>query len=100
MATSLNSSERNEQHDMAEIMKAVAHPDRLAILNLLCRKRSKRLMVKAIYEQLGLQQPIVSRHLNILKNAGVVKRVREGQKTFYRLCNEKKSVQSISKCFC
>ncbi len=95
-----DNTDKNDKHNMAEIMKAVAHPDRLAILNLLCKKKSKKLMVKTIYEELGLQQPIVSRHLNILKNAGVVKRLQEGQKTFYCLCNEKKSVQSISKCFC
>jgi len=100
MTTPLNNTEKNEQHVMAEIMKAIAHPDRVAILSLLCRKKSKKLMVKTIYEELGLQQPIVSRHLNIMKNAGVVKRLQEGQKTFYCLCNEKKFVQSLSKCFC
>ena len=91
---------QNDNYDMAEIMKAVAHPDRLAILNLLCKQKKKTLMVKDIYEELGLQQPIVSRHLNILKNAGVVKRLQEGQKTFYCLCNEKKTIQALSKCFC
>ena len=99
MTTALNNRDKNDQRDMAEIMKAVAHPDRLAILNLLHKKKSKRLMVKTIYEELGLQQAIASRHLNILKNAGVVKRLQKGQKTFYCLCNEKKSVQSLSRCF-
>jgi DNA-binding transcriptional ArsR family regulator len=91
---------KNEQQDMAEIMKAAAHPDRLAILHLLHKKRSKRLSVKTIYCELGMHQAIASRHLNILKNAGVVKRLQEGQKTYYCLCNEKKSVQSLSKCYC
>ena len=85
---------------MAEIMKAVAHPDRLAILNLLCKKKTKRLMVKTIYEELGLQQPIVSRHLNILKSAGVVPRLPEGQKIYYCLCMDKKNIVSLMKCFC
>ncbi len=85
---------------MAEIMKAVAHPDRLAILNLLCKKKTKRLMVKTIYEELGLQQPIVSRHLNILKSAGVVRRLPEGQKIYYCLCMDKKNIVSLMKCFC
>lgn len=85
---------------MAEILKAVAHPDRLAILGLLCKNSEKRLAVKVIYEKLNMQQPIVSRHLNILKNAGVVRRLQEGQKCFYSLCFEKKAVQTISGFFC
>jgi len=92
--------DKNDNQDMAEMMKAVAHPDRIAILNLLYRNRSKKLMVKAICEKLGLQQPIVSRHLNILRNAGVVKRLQEGQKAFYCLCTEKKSIRALSKCLC
>jgi DNA-binding transcriptional ArsR family regulator len=85
---------------MAEILKAVAHPDRLAILGLLRRSGEKRLAVKVIYEKLSMQQPIVSRHLNILKNAGVVRRLQEGQKCFYSLCYEKNVVETISGFFC
>lgn len=85
---------------VAEILKAVAHPDRLAILGLLCKSSEKRLVVKVIYEKLSMQQPIVSRHLNILKNAGVVRRLQEGQKCYYSLCYEKKAVETISGFFC
>ncbi len=91
---------KDEMQIMAEILRAAAHPDRLAILNLLCNPKNEKLTVKTIYEKLNLQQPIVSRHLNILKSAGVVRRSKEGQKIYYCLCMEKKTVESLSKCFC
>ena len=85
---------------IAEILKAIAHPDRLVILGLLCKSSEKRLTVKVIYEKLSMQQPIVSRHLNILKTAGVVTRLQEGKKCFYSLCYEMKAVETISGIFC
>lgn len=91
---------RPDMKNMAEILKAIAHPDRLAILALLCENKSDGLSVKNIYEKLSLQQPVTSRHLNILKGAGVVRRLQEGQKISYCLCMEKKNVESLSRCFC
>ena len=89
-----------DMYCMAEIMKAMGHPDRLAMLKLLCKNQAEGLSVKTIYEKLSLQQPVVSRHLSILKNAGVVRRVQEGRKTCYCLCNDKKNIESLLKCFC
>ena len=83
----------------AELIKAIAHPERLAILNLLCMTREDALTVKTIYEKLGLQQPVASRHLNILKNAGVVNRMRQGQYVCYCVCNEKMGVKALLGCF-
>ena len=101
MANNTNTkTNRGEMQNMAEILKAAAHPDRLAILNLLSKPKNQKLTVKMIYEKLNLRQPIVSRHLNILKHAGVVRRAQEGQKIYYCLCMEKKTIESLSKCFC
>ena len=91
---------RDEMQNIAEIMKAMAHSDRLAILKLLCKSKVEGLTVKTIYEKLRLQQPVVSRHLNILKSAGVVRRLQEGQKINYCLCMDKKNIESLLKCFC
>jgi len=91
---------KDEMQNMAEIMKAMAHSDRLAILKLLCRNQAEGLTVKTIYEKLRLKQPAVSRHLNILKGAGVVRRLQEGQKIYYCLCMDKKNIESLLKCFC
>lgn len=86
--------------DIAEMLKAMAHPDRLAILKLLSNNSGKGFTVKFIYENLKMQQPIVSRHLNILKSAGVVSRKQEGQKIYYCICMEKKAIESLTKCLC
>ena len=92
--------DKDEMQNMAEVMKAMAHSDRLAILKLLCKNQADGLTVKTIYEKLQLQQPIVSRHLNILKSAGVVRRIQEGQKISYCLCIDKKNIGLLLKCFC
>ena len=86
--------------DIAEMLKAMAHPDRLSILKLLSNKFDKGLTVKVIYEKLKMQQPIASRHLNILKSAGVVSRKQEGKKIYYCICRKKKAVESLTKCLC
>lgn len=99
MAKNTN-SKKNELHNMAEIMKAMAHSDRLAIVKLLCKNQVEGLMVKTIYEKLHLEQPVASRHLNILKSAGVVRRLQEGKKINYCLCTDKKNIESLLKCFC
>jgi DNA-binding transcriptional ArsR family regulator len=88
-----------EMHDAAEMLKAMAHSDRLAILKLLCKNQADGLSVKTIYEKLQLQQPVVSRHLNILKNAGIVRRIQVGQKINYCLCMGKSTIESLVKCF-
>ena len=101
MAKNANrTNDSSEMQNLAEVLKAAAHPHRLAILKLLCKTKDEKLTVKTIYEKLKLQQPVVSRHLNILKNAGIVRRLQEGQKIYYCLCMEKKNIESLSGCFC
>jgi ArsR family transcriptional regulator len=95
-----NKTNKDEMQNVAEKMKAMAHSDRLAILKLLCHNPAEGLTVKTIYEKLRLQQPVVSRHLNILKSAGVVRRLHEGKKINYCLCMDKKNIESLLKCFC
>jgi DNA-binding transcriptional ArsR family regulator len=66
-----------------EIMRAVAHPIRLSIVDLLSEKGP--LSVSDIHNQLGIEQAIASHHLGILRNKGVVDSQREGKKTIYEL---------------
>ena len=82
---------RNDVNDLADMIKSIAHPERLQILNLMCNSGSAgpgRLSVKNIYETLKLEQSIVSRHLGIMKRGGFLKKEVEGRKTYYCL-NEK-----------
>ena len=86
--------------EIAEIMKAMAHNERLSIARLLCQNPDGGLTVKAIYERLKLPQPIASRHLAIMKNAGVVKRSWQGQSIYYCLCLNNRHIENLLNCFC
>ena len=53
----------------ASKLKAISHPVRIAILELLSKEK---MCVTDIYEQLGLGQATTSHHLNILRTNGVL----------------------------
>lgn len=66
-----------------ELLRAVAHPIRLSIIQLL--DKEEQLNVNRIYAQLKMEQSITSQHLKVLRDAGVVKTNREGKMIFYTL---------------
>lgn len=84
----------------ASMLKAMAHPMRIAILKHL--EGSKRLTVTEIHELLGIEQSTTSHHLGILKDKGVLCSQREGKNTFYYLKYEilSKIVDSLESCTC
>ncbi len=67
----------------ASKLRAIAHPMRIAIIDLLNEKA--KLSVTEIYSALDIEQASASHHLNILKNKGVLVSKREGKKIFYAL---------------
>ena len=69
--------------EYAEMFKALAHPLRLNIVCGLANRNECN--VNEMCEKLGVAQPSVSQHLNILKNAGIVAGYRDGHKICYRL---------------
>ena len=64
----------------AEILKALAHPTRIQIIDLL---RNGEKCVCDIVPALGLEQPNVSRHLSVLKKEGILSCRKEGMKMIY-----------------
>jgi DNA-binding transcriptional ArsR family regulator len=66
----------------ARIAKALAHPSRLLILDLLADRAR---CVCELTELVRVDQSTVSKHLAILKQAGIIEDRREGSRTFYRL---------------
>ena len=66
---------------IAQYAKALAHPARVAIINLLLKKQS--CICGELVEELPLSQSTVSQHLKELKNAGLIKGEIEGAKTCY-----------------
>lgn len=65
-----------------EILKAMAHPVRLRILEELLRNPR---CVTAIHEILDARQPNISQHLTVLKNSGLVLAERDGPYRCYYL---------------
>ena len=68
--------------DLATVYKAASEPIRLRILALLAHGE---LCVCHLHDQLAAPQPTVSRHLAILRHAGLVSARRDGQWVHYRL---------------
>ncbi len=66
---------------IAGYAKALAHPARVAILQLLIKKQS--CICGDIVDELPLSQSTVSQHLKELKNAGLIKGEIEGAKSCY-----------------
>ncbi|MGO9831099.1 MAG: autorepressor SdpR family transcription factor [Myxococcaceae bacterium] len=62
--------------------KALSDPTRREILRLLGRGQ---LSVGEVVERFAMSQPSISRHLAVLRNAGLVTARREGQNVLYRL---------------
>ena len=63
-------------------MKALADPTRRTILNLL---KKSRLSAGDIAEHFNMSLPAVSKHLNVLKEADLIRDQREGKYIFYEL---------------
>ena len=68
----------------AEIFKALAHPTRLRILELLMGGER---CVCEIYAALGQEQPNVSKHLNLMRRAGILHCRKEGVRILYSIKN-------------
>jgi DNA-binding transcriptional ArsR family regulator len=66
-------------HDL--LFKTLADPTRRALFERLCR--DGELTVGALQAQAGISQPAVSKHLIVLKQAGLVADRHEGRQTHY-----------------
>jgi len=89
----------SEQLDQAaNMLKAIAHPMRIAILHHL--EDNKKLTVTQIHELLNIEQSTTSHHLGILKDKGVLASQRDGKNTFYFLKHQRLSniIECVSKC--
>ena len=63
------------------LFKTLADPTRRALFERLCREGEKT--VGALTTRAGISQPAVSKHLGLLKQAGLVRDRHEGRQTHY-----------------
>ena len=83
----------DEQNRLATMVKALAHPARIAILQHLVKTNS--CVCGSIVEELGLAQATISQHLKELKNAGLIHGTIEGVSVCY--CIEPKAWELLHK---
>jgi len=67
----------------ALVIKALAHPTRLFLVEELC---GQELCVCDLAERVGSDISTVSKHLALLRQAGIVQADKRGKQVFYRLC--------------
>ena len=70
-----------DENVLANYAKAISHPARIAILNLLIKSQS--CVCGDIVDQIPLSQSTVSQHLKALKAAGLIKGEIEGTSVCY-----------------
>lgn len=82
MSTPTNQLQHAEQS--ANVLKTIAHPLRLSIIELLSRPGVAPKRVSDIVKELAQPQAIISQHLIHLKDRGVLASTKTGTSIFYR----------------
>lgn len=95
MGTTKSDLFTQEQNEIASILKAIAHPARIAILEYLLKVDA--CICGDIVNELTLAQPTVSQHLKELKNAGLIKGNIEGTSICY--CVDKAAITRVQTYF-
>ncbi len=70
-----------KQNRLASILKALAHPARIAILEHIIKQNA--CICNDLVNELGLAQATISQHLKELKNIGIIKGNIEGASVCY-----------------
>ena len=70
-----------EQNQLAQLLKAMAHPARIAILQQIISANA--CICGDLVDELGLAQATISQHLKELKNAGIIQGTIEGVSVCY-----------------
>ena len=82
-----------KQNKLATMIKALAHPARIAILQELIKANA--CICGDLVNELGLAQATISQHLKELKNAGIIKGSIEGTSVCY--CIDEKVWNQLKK---
>ncbi|HEY0976366.1 MAG TPA: metalloregulator ArsR/SmtB family transcription factor [Flavobacteriales bacterium] len=68
---------------VSEMLKVAAHPQRLAILDLLGSR--KRMCVSDLVQALDIEQAILSQHLTLMRDKGLLGVRKEGKYSYYQV---------------
>lgn len=84
-----------KQNKLANVLKALAHPARIAIVQQLIK--SEHCICTDFVNEVGLAQATISQHLNELKQVGLIKGCIEGNSVSY--CIDQKVWNQVKKEF-
>jgi DNA-binding transcriptional ArsR family regulator len=70
-------------HRASELLKVVAHPQRLAIVDAL--GTSGRMCNGELQNLLGIEQAMLSQHLNLLRDKGLLACAKEGKYSYWSI---------------
>jgi DNA-binding transcriptional ArsR family regulator len=79
--------------EAAEILKCVAHPLRIRIIELL---ESREMAVGELQERLGVSQSLTSQQLTQMKARGILKSRKNGNQVYY--CVDRPEVIQVINC--
>jgi len=85
----------NQLNQTIESLKVLAHPLRLLIIRAL--RRNRQLSVGKLAGLCEAPQPLVSGHLRLLKDRGLLRKKRQGRQVFYRVSEP--ALARIVNCF-
>lgn len=87
-----------KQNKLATILKVLAHPARIAILEYISKQEA--CICNDIVAEIGLAQPTISQHLKELKNIDLIHGEIEGKKVCYCINLKKwKEIQQLLNSF-
>lgn len=86
MHTLLKKLDYKQLERATNMLKAVAHPIRMSIVDML--EGGRKLTVTEIFTALKIEQSVASHHLSILKTRGVLESERDGKNTHYYLAHD------------
>ena len=78
--------EQKKLERAAYVLKCVAHPVRISVIDLLEQKQ--RLSVSELQEALNIEQSLLSHHLINMRDKGVLETQREGKHIYYSLIDK------------
>lgn len=94
MATEMTTEDERRVDKAAYVLKAVAHPLRIRIIQMLTD--SKELNVSTIYKNLNAEQSLISHHLINMRDKGILDIRRSGKNIYYFLVDS--AVSEIIDC--
>ena len=83
MGASKTEIHTSSQLQIAEIAKVLSHPARVAILEHIAKQQD--CICSDLVDEIGLSQPTISQHLQVIRNAGLLKGNFEGKRLCYCL---------------